>query len=224
MPLPALIFDLDGTLLDTLADLAAACNALLARHGWPVHPEASYRRFVGNGFLRLVARALPEKVLASLSEQDLARLVQEGKVLYAAGLMDATRPYPGMPEALDGLARAGVRLGVLSNKPHEQTRALIGHFFPGLFQAVAGGREGVPLKPSPEPLLAMAKELGSAPERTLYAGDSDVDARTAQAAGVRCLGAAWGFRGEAELRACGVRDIFQRPEDLVPFVRGLSLP
>ncbi|MDO5536984.1 MAG: HAD-IA family hydrolase [Desulfovibrionaceae bacterium] len=211
MAFSAFVFDLDGTLLDTLADIALAANTLLERHGWPAHPLDSYRRFVGSGFRMLVRRAMPPDALAGLDEAALDALVREGKELYSAGLWVKTAPYPGVTDALKALSARGCRLAVLSNKPDEQTARLVEHFWPGLFEIVRGGREGVPLKPDPAALLAIVKEFGLAREQVGYVGDSDVDMLTAANAGLFSLGVTWGFRGEAELAAAGAGALIREP-------------
>ena len=219
----AFLFDLDGTLLDTLADLASACNRMLAQHGWPGHPVDAYRRMIGNGFVKLVERALPPDILPALSAGQLDRLVREGKDEYSAHLKDATRPYPGMPEAVAELHARGCRLGVLSNKPDPQTRELVEAFFPGRFHAVHGGRPGVPLKPDPAAAAAMLGELGADRRSAWYVGDSDVDMITARAAGLAAIGVAWGFRGEAEVAGAGAFRVVRHPAELCAFA-GIAPP
>ncbi len=217
MPPYAFLFDLDGTLLDTLADLGSACNRMLEARGWPGHPVDAYRRMIGNGFVKLVERALPPGILEGLGPGDLDGLVAEGKAEYSRHLADATRPYPGMAEAVSRLRARGCRLGVLSNKPDPQTQALVETFFPGLFHAVRGGRQGVPLKPDPAAARAMLGELGADRQETWYVGDSDVDMITARNAGLAAIGVSWGFRGEAEVAAAGASRIVRHPSELCAF-------
>lgn len=200
----ACFFDLDGTLLDTLADIGGACNAVLAAHGYPVHPVDAYRQMVGNGFPVLMRRALPQDVVAQSSDEQLAALIREGRDHYAGHLSLETRAYPGLEAALGRLQDAGLRLAVLSNKPDDLTRALVPLYFPGIrFAAVRGGRQDAPLKPDPAVLLQMAAAMGVTPRDCAYVGDSDVDMLTARNAGMTAVGVAWGFRGEAEVRAAG---------------------
>lgn len=215
MDRPSFIFDLDGTLLDTLADLASACNTILASRGWPVRPVDSYRLMVGNGFAKLVERALPDGMAAALPAEELAQLMAQGKRTYTEHLMDATLPYEGMVEAVERLAALGCPLGVLSNKPEPMTCRLVEHFFPGRFAAVHGGRPGMPLKPDPQAVHALMEEMGPNPAGFLYVGDSNVDMMTARNAGLPGIGAAWGFRGEAELAAAGAARIVRHPAELV---------
>ena len=178
----ACFFDLDGTLLDTLADIGGACNAVLTAHGYPVHPVSAYRRMVGNGFPILMRRALPESVVAQGPQERLDALTEEGRRYYAAHLSIRTTPYPGLVAALGRLQDAGLRLAVLSNKPEDLTCALVPLHFPGIrFDAVRGGRHDAPLKPDPTVLLRMAASMGVAPQDCAYVGDSDVDMMTARA-------------------------------------------
>ena len=192
------IFDLDGTLLDTIGDLAVACNAVLGVRGLPQHTYEEYCHFVGNGILRLVERALPEP----LRTPETVAAVRADFVKYYTEHIDAhTRPYDGIPELIAELARRGVALAVASNKFQAGTEKLVGLFFPGVtFAAVLGQRPGVPLKPSPA---------------VLYVGDSGVDIETAAAAGVRSAGVTWGFRDRAELIAAGARHLVDRPGELL---------
>ena len=197
------IFDLDGTLLDTIGDLAVACNAVLGVRGLPQHTYEEYCHFVGNGILRLVERALPEP----LRTPETVAAVRADFVKYYTEHIDAhTRPYDGIPELIAELARRGVALAVASNKFQAGTEKLVGLFFPGVtFAAVLGQRPGVPLKPSPAVVEEILARTGTAREEVLYVGDSGVDIETAAAAGVRSAGVTWGFRDRAELIAAGAR-------------------
>ncbi len=221
MSFNALVFDLDGTLLYTLPDIAAAANTMLERHGWPVHPEEAFRRFVGNGFVRLVQRAVPSEVLAALTPEELDALVNEGKALYSANLWTKTRPYEGIVNALRELRAMGLRLAVLSNKPDSQTAPLVEHFFPGLVDIARGARPGVPLKPAPAAVLGLLADMGSEPARACYVGDSDVDILTGLGAGMGACGVAWGFRGEEEVAKAGAMWLCRTPADLVSLARGI---
>ena len=211
----AAFFDLDGTLLDTLADIGGACNRMLAAHGFPQHTIPAYATMVGNGFTRTVERALPGGVLAALSPEELEELTAEARAQYAAHLYEHTEPYPGMAEALAKLAESGMVLAVLSNKPDAWTAPIIHHFFPDIpFARIHGARAGLPLKPDPHVPLAMLAGLGLEAARCAYVGDSDVDMLTARNAGMLPVGATWGFRGAAELRAAGARLLATRPLEL----------
>lgn len=207
------IFDLDGTLLDTIGDLAVACNAVLALRGLPQHTYDEYCRFVGNGIMRLVERALPEE----LRTPDTVAAVRADFVKYYTEHIDThTKPYAGIPELVAGLARRGVRLAVASNKFQAGTEKLVGLFFPDVaFAAVLGQRVGVPLKPDPAVVEEILALTGVAKGRVLYVGDSGVDMQTAAAAGVRSVGVTWGFRERRELVQTGARHIVDVPGEIL---------
>ena len=186
----AVIFDLDGTLADSLGDIASAMNRTLQAHGFPVHPVSAYRTFVGEGVRKLVERALPPG-----TEQMREAFIADYQADYAEHLLDATRLFPGIPEVLDGLQRAGVPVGVLSNKPDAPTRRLVEALCSRWrFGAVVGERPGVPRKPDPASALALADALGAPPEAVAFVGDTAVDMLTARAASMRPVGVLWGFR------------------------------
>ena len=207
------IFDLDGTLLNTIGDLAVSCNAVLAVRGLPQHSYEEYCHFVGNGILRLVERALPEV----LRTPENVALVRADFVRYYTEHIDTyTKPYDGIPDVVAALARRGVRMAVASNKFQAGTEKLVGLFFPeGCFSPVFGQRPDVPLKPDPAVVEEILAATGVARERVLYVGDSGVDMQTAAAAGLRSVGVTWGFRGRAELEACNPWRIIDRPEELL---------
>lgn len=194
----ALVFDLDGTVLNTLDDIGSACNAALNAFGLPEHPLKAYEQMVGNGFYILVKRALPEDL--TMPEERFLQLLATAKEAYSQNLCVHTQPYPGIPEALAHLSQKDVSLCVLSNKPEPMTQALIAHYFPSIpFARVYGGKDNVPLKPDPTRLLDMLAEIGCDPQKSLFIGDSSVDMMTAHAAHMTAIGVAWGFRGAKEL-------------------------
>lgn len=207
------IFDLDGTLLDTIGDLAVACNAALAARGLPQHTYRAYCHFVGNGIMRLVERALPEP----LRTPETVAAVRADFVKYYTEHIDAlTRPYEGIPELLAELVQRGVRLAVASNKFQAGTAKLVRIFFPHIpFAAVLGQREGVPLKPHPAVVEQILLKTGTPGERVLFVGDSGVDVQTAAAAGVRSAGVTWGFRDRAELLRAGAHRIADHPSEIL---------
>ena len=207
------IFDLDGTLLNTIGDLAVACNAVLAMRGLPQHTYDEYCHFVGNGIMRLVERALPEELRTPYT----VAAVRADFVKYYTEHIDVyTKPYEGIPELVAEIARRGVRIAVASNKFQTGTEKLIRLFFPGIeFAAVFGQREGVPLKPDPAVVEEILALTGVAKERGLYVGDSGVDMQTAAAAGVRSVGVTWGFRERAELEEAGARHIVDSPAGIL---------
>ncbi len=213
MPYRAVLFDLDGTLLDTLEDLADSTNAALATLGFPTHPVDAYRIFVGNGIRYLAVRALPEGHRDDTTVDRCVRLTREE---YGRRWDAKTRPYPGVPEMLDALVHRGVRMAILSNKPHAATNEVVAKLLPNWpFDVVRGAQEGVPLKPDPAAALDVAEALGTEPAEILYLGDTNTDMQTARAAGMRAVGALWGFRTVEELRAAGAQDIIGCPRDLL---------
>ncbi|RJS15764.1 HAD family hydrolase [Corallococcus sp. H22C18031201] len=215
MHLRAVLFDLDGTLVDSLGDIAWAMNRALAHHGLPIHPEPAYLRFVGEGVKQLVRRAVPE------GREDMhAPVLATYHAEYDGHLFDRTQPYPGVHAMLTALAEDGVRLGVLSNKSDDFVKRLVARLLPGVgFAAVYGERVGVPRKPDPTAALALAEELGARPEDCGFVGDTPIDMDTASAAGMFSVGVTWGFRPEAELRAHGARAVVSTAEGLLAALR-----
>ena len=211
----AFIFDLDGTLVDSLEDIGQACNDVLASHGYPVHPLPKYRFYVGRGFHKLVGDALPEGETARLSSNDLSDLIAEARAQYGKNMCVRTKPYEGITEALHALADQGHTLAVLSNKPDDLTVELVRRYFPDVpFALVRGGREGVPLKPEADAPLDMLRHMSVLPSASFYVGDSNVDIFTARNAGMTSIGVAWGFRGADELRAAQADHVIETPEAL----------
>ena len=211
----AFIFDLDGTLVDSLEDIGQACNDVLAEHGYPVHPMHKYRFYVGRGFHKLIGDALPEGEAAKLSSDRLNALITEARARYGQNMCVRTKPYGGVTEALHELAADGHALAVLSNKPDDLTVELVHRYFPDVpFALVRGGKEGVPLKPEPDAPLDMLRHLKFSPESSFYVGDSNVDIFTARNAGMISVGVAWGFRGADELRAAQADHIIDTPQAL----------
>lgn len=193
------IFDLDGTLLNTLEDLTDAVNAALAAGGYPVRTIEEVRRFVGNGIGKLIQRAVPE----GTSEEDFERVFASFKEYYAVHCNDKTRPYPGIPELLTRLKEAGYRLAIVSNKADFAVKELRDIYFADTIRVAIGEREGIRRKPAPDTVEQALWELGSDREHSVYVGDSDVDIETAGNAGIPCISVTWGFREEAFLRTCG---------------------
>ena len=209
------IFDLDGTLLDTVADLANATNQALEQCGYPTHPVESYYQFVGNGINKLFARALPAE---HSDEENVLRIRSLFVPYYNAHNADCSRPYPGVVELLRTLEKKGVRLAVASNKYHEATLKLVRHFFPDIhFAAVYGQRDGVPIKPAPDVVFDILQDTGVSKEETLYVGDSGVDMLTACHAEVESVGVTWGFRSEEELREHKATHVVHGAEEILTF-------
>lgn len=212
------IFDLDGTLLNTIGDLAVSCNAVLAVRGLPQHSYEEYSDFVGNGIMRLVERALPEPLRTSYTIDAMRRDFVE---YYTAHIGIYTKPYDGIPELLAALSARGVRLAVASNKFQAGTEKLIHLYFPEVeFAAVLGQRAGVPLKPDPAVVEEILKMTDTPREETLYIGDSGIDIETATAAAVRSVGVTWGFRNRAELVEAGAHHIVDTPAEILALVVG----
>ncbi len=206
-----MIFDLDGTLLDTLDDLAASVNYALAQNAMPTHTTDEVRRFIGKGIRNLIKRAVPQDCPESLYEQTFSCF----KAHYAENCSNATRPYDGMPQLLCALKSKGIGLAVVSNKADALSRLLIDRFYPDTFDAVWGEREGVAKKPAPDPILLCCREMGAAIESVTYVGDTEVDLAAARAAGCRCALVTWGFRSAEEVAALSPDIIAHTPIDLL---------
>jgi len=212
----AVIFDLDGTLLNTLDDLADSMNAVLAKNRLPSHPVSDYKQFVGDGIEMLVRRALPFEVA---DENELGRFVKAMKDEYACRWALKTRPYPGIPEMLEAFAAAGFAMAVLSNKPDDASRHIIETFLPDVpFRHVIGATPQRPKKPDPAAALEIAERLCIPPARVIFMGDTSIDMRTARAAGMFPLGVLWGFRGAEELIAAGAKLLVSEPISLIPWI------
>ncbi|MHC4933228.1 MAG: HAD family hydrolase [Planctomycetota bacterium] len=212
----AVMFDLDGTLLDTLEDLADSMNAVLERLGLPGHPVEAYRHFVGDGMPNLVRRALPDDRRDGAAVELGSQAMREE---YGTRWRAKTRPYDGVPELLDALLDRGLGVTILSNKPDDFTRMTVEALLPHWdFRVVRGVLPEVPRKPDPTAALRIAEELGIPPGEFLYCGDTDTDMRTAVAAGMVPLGALWGFRDAEELRAAGASVLLERPQDLLALI------
>ena len=197
MKYKAVLFDMDGTLLDTLADMAAAVNHILSVHGYPLRTEEEVRAFVGNGARKLMERALPPDVTGDAFEA----LLEEYRQWYEAHACVKTAPYPGVPAVLAALHRAGVRCAVVSNKPDGATRELAARFFPGL--PAFGQRDGIPAKPAPDMVYHALAELGVEASAAAYVGDSEVDVALARNAKLPLVAVSWGFRGREALEEAG---------------------
>ena len=211
-----LIFDLDGTLLNTIADLAQSTNHALQALGYPTHEEAAYSLMVGNGINKLLERALPE---GEKTEENVRRARKEFVPFYDVHNADKIRPYPGIPQLLEQLQREGLMLAVASNKYHSATAKLIARYFPGIrFTAVFGQRDGIGVKPDPTVVFDILDIARTAKEEVLYIGDSGVDMQTAANAGVTACGVTWGFRPRAELEAFHPEYIVDRADEIASIV------
>jgi len=206
------VFDLDGTLLNTLDDLAAACNHALDREGFPTHSPSAYKLLVGGGVRNLIKNAVPLEYRTdnAVLQRTLERFVR----FYDAHGQDLTKPYEGIPQLLGNLKDRGVAVAVLSNKSHRYVPALVEHYLPGLVDYALGQQEGVPLKPDPQMLLEILERFGCSREQCAYIGDSDVDMYTGANAGVFTAGVTWGFRTKEELINAGCSVVIDKVPEL----------
>lgn len=199
MSYKAVLYDMDGTVLDTLQDLADAVNVSLTRFGLPPVTVDKVRRSVGNGARKLIFRVVPEGTDEALTERVLAFY----KPWYDAHCRIRTRPYAGVPELMERLRARGVKQAIISNKPDPAVKELAEHFFPGLLETAVGESPTVRTKPDPDAILAAAAAMDVPPEDCVYVGDSEVDILAAANAGLDCISVTWGFRSEERLRAAG---------------------
>ena len=207
------IFDLDGTLLDTLGDLAASVNHALHTHGMPERSLDEVRKFVGNGVRKLMERAVPDGADNPLFDETFATFRQ----YYMAHSLDTTRPYDGIPETLAALKARGCHLAVVSNKMMAATQELCHHFFPDTVEVAIGEDEaaGICKKPAADTVIAALKALGVGKEDAVYVGDSDVDIQTARNAGIPCISVLWGFRDRDFLISHGAQTFITHPAELL---------
>ncbi len=213
-PFKAIIFDLDGTLIDTIDDLCDTVNKLLKDHQLQEHPRQAYLTMVGDGIRMLIKRALPENI--SSDEKNIDDWMILFKQAYHQNWNKKTRPYSGINDMLHQLCEKNIKKGVLSNKPQEFTNLCVDHFFPGYpFDAVFGARPGKPVKPDPASAIEIANNFNIDPSEILYVGDTSIDMKTANNAGMFPLGVEWGFRSRQELIDAGAKIIIQHPSELL---------
>jgi phosphoglycolate phosphatase len=216
MPFRATIFDLDGTLLDTLDDIANAANHVLAARGFRPHPNGHYRTLIGEGVVKLMARALPE---THQDEATLQACVRDYAQEYERTWNVQTKPYPGVPEMLDALVARGLKLAVLSNKPDHFTKRCVDELLgKWAFDVVLGATDKFPRKPDPASAIEIAGRLGVLPGECLYVGDSGIDMQTARAARMYAAGALWGFRDRDELLKDGAQVLINRPNEVLGII------
>ena len=209
------IFDLDGTLLDTIQDLADAGNWVCRRNGWPEHSVAAFKKMVGGGIPNLVRQFSPEDSRSSLL---LMNTISQFNAYYGAHNLDKTRPYDGIPELLARLKEQGITMAVYSNKADAFSREIVEHFFPGTFQVVRGHVKGMPVKPDPAGIHSILQELSAEADRTVFVGDSNVDVYTGHNGGLSVCGVTWGFRGRQELQSAGADRLADTPEELEQYL------
>ena len=218
MPFSAVLFDLDGTLLDTLEDIADAANAVLVSQGMPTYSAAAYKLFVGEGVKRLMEKALPADRRSAEAITRCASLFADE---YGRRWNAKSRPYDGILPLLNSLREKHLPLAVLSNKPQAFTQQCVDHYFLArTFVCVLGQRDGIPPKPDPAGAIEIANRLSLPPEKIAYLGDSSIDMQTAVRAGMHPIGAAWGFRSREELLAHGAATVIERPAELVAILGG----
>ena len=211
-----IVFDLDGTLINSLEDLADSANHVLELHGFPIHPVDAYRYFVGDGVRKLIERILPaEERTDTRIEQCKAEFVD----YYKIHMEDKTVVYEGITELLKALKTRGLKIAVATNKVHVAVEPLMAKYFPNIrFDSMIGQREGIPVKPAPQIMYDILKETGCQPPDTLHIGDTATDMQLAQNAGVTPVGVLWGYRPLEELQEAGAKFIISRPEELLGLV------
>lgn len=212
------IFDLDGTLLNTISDLGYAANHALAKNGFPTHHISSYPHFVGNGITRLIERVLPTE---HRTPETVATLRDDFIEYYDEHMLDHTEPYPGIAELLRSLTERGVALAVASNKYQSAVQRLIGHFFPDIpWKCVEGNREGVPTKPDPSVIFAILGDYPTPKAATVMIGDSAVDMETARRAAIDSIGVTWGFGTVEQLTEAYADHIVDTPQAILSIISG----
>lgn len=209
-----IIFDLDGTLLDTLEDLKNSTNFVLRESGFKERTLEEIRRFVGNGIMNLIKRAAPDDT----DDETIDRLFEKFMCHYDKHCMDNTRPYEGIIELLDGLKARGIKMAIVSNKMDEAVKELNNKFFKDYIDVAIGECSGVRRKPAPDSLIKAISDLGSLRENTLYVGDSDVDIETAKNAGVDIVSVLWGFRDRGFLEENGGKQFIKTPDELIKYL------
>lgn len=211
----AVIFDLDGTLLNTLTDLANSMNAVLSKHGYPTHPVDDYRYLTGGGVKELVSKALP---LEARNENLVEKLVEDLLSEYEKHCFDTTHPYDGILDLLSTLKKAGIRMAVLSNKQDKFTKLMVHRLLADVeFEVILGARDNVPKKPDPTSAIEIVSIMKLLPKEFIYLGDSDLDMQTALSAGMYPVGALWGFRSSQELLQSGAKALIEKPIELLNF-------
>ena len=209
----AILFDLDGTLLDTLEDLARCMNRSLEHLGFETHSVEAYKHFVGDGTEEMAQRALPA---GSRDELMVRKCIQQARQQYSQSWGDYTKPYAGIPQLLDGLVGQGIPMTILSNKPDDFTQEMVAELLKRWrFEIVRGASGQRPIKPDPAAALQIAEELAIPPERFVYLGDTNTDMKTANSAGMFAVGALWGFRTAEELTDSGAKILVSRPEEVL---------
>lgn len=214
----AVIFDLDGTLVDSLQDLCDSANYALEKFGFPIHEKEKYKYFVGDGIPKLIERVIPRE---SFTQEIHTKVLKTFMERYRSHYLDKTSPYEGIVQSLCKLKEKGIKTAVVSNKADEMAQRVVDKIFSGEFSYVTGKREDYPLKPDPALTIKIMKDLGVEPEECVFLGDSGMDMATAKNAGCVAIGVLWGFRTAEELRANGAQYLLDSPEKIAPFILGL---
>ncbi len=215
MKYKAVIFDLDGTLIDSLEDLADSANEALVKHGFSSHPTNAYKKFVGNGVRQLMKNATP----AGTPETVIDSVLADYRIIYNNNYANKTIPYDNILEMLEKLKASGIKMAVCSNKPHRPTNEIVEKVLgKDYFEVVFGEREGIPRKPDPAALIEAAGLMGVKPSEAIYLGDSGGDMISARNADMFAAGALWGFRDREELEECGSQVLFSNPRQLLEFI------
>ena len=208
-----IVFDLDGTLINSLEDLADSANHVLTQHGFPTHPVDAYRYFVGDGVRKLIERILPEE---ERTDAQIEQCKAEFVAYYKIHMEDKTSVYPGITELLKALKERGLKIAVATNKVHVAVAPLMAKYFPGIhFDSLIGQREGIPVKPAPQIMFDILKETGCQPSEALHVGDTATDMQLAHNAGVESVGVLWGYRPLEELQEAGADYIIREPKELL---------
>lgn len=210
-----LIFDLDGTLVNSIEDLADASNYALTKHGFPSHEKEKYNYFVGDGVMLLLKRALPEN---NRDDHTIDLIKADFSEYYNRNYSTKTKPYEGLSELLSALKAKGLRMAVASNKPDEFSKIIVEHFFEGLFEMVQGNKPDVPKKPDPQIVFEILEKLNVDKSECLFVGDTNVDIRTGKSAGVKSVGCLWGFRDLEELQEAEADYIISKPSEILNFI------
>lgn len=217
MKIEGVIFDLDGTLIHTIEDIAGAANKMFARHGLPEHGLEYYLKWIGSGAVKFIEQAHGGPV----SKKQLMEYVSEFKEVYAGNLHHKSRVYDGIPELLDELVSRGIRIAVLSNKPHKMTQKVMEYYLSSWpFDPVLGQRDEVPRKPDPAAAFEISDAWGMAPENILFVGDSDNDILTARAAGMHVLGVSWGYGRLLDNPVNGMGELISSPSEIITLITG----
>lgn len=213
----AVIFDLDGTLLNTIDTITYYCNKAMQKFGFDLSSPQEYKYFVGNGAVKLIERAMGKT--GNFTKEDFDKVYSYYNEIYNAEPLYLTRPYDKIPKLLSDLKKDGVKIGILSNKPDEAVQGVAKHFLSGLYDLVSGSKEGVALKPDPEAAKMMLSTLGAHPSESFFAGDSSVDILTGRAAGLHTIGVNWGFRTNKELRDAGAEYTVDSPDEIYSIIK-----